>query len=71
MHNLGDTFLDGLLVGLDGDIGVLGGLVGGADAGEVGDVAGAGFLVQALGVALLGDFEGQIDEDLNERDGGV
>ncbi len=52
----------------DGDLGVLGRLVGGADAGEVGDLAGAGLLVEPLRVALLGDLERDVGEDLDEGD---
>ena len=63
-----DAFLDALLVGLDGDLGVVRGLVGGADAGKVGDLAGAGLLVEPLGVTLLGDLEGDVGEDFDEGD---
>ena len=41
-------------------------LVGGADAGEIGDPAVAGLGVEALGVALLGDRERHVDMDLDE-----
>ena len=58
-------------MGADDDLGVLGGLVGGADAGELLDLAGAGLLVEALGVALLGDLDGHVDVDLDEGDGVV
>lgn len=58
-------------MGADGDLGVLGGLVGAADAGELLDLAGARLLVQALGVALLGDGDGDVDVDLDEGDGVV
>lgn len=64
-----DAFLDGLFSGADGDLGVLGGLVRGADAGEVLDDAGAGLLVKALGVALLGHLDRDLDVDLDEGDG--
>lgn len=56
-------------MGLDDDLWVLGGLVGGGDAGEVLDLAGAGLLVEALGVALLGDLDGDVDVDLDEGEG--
>jgi hypothetical protein len=44
------------------------GLVRRRDTGEVGDYAGAGLLVQALGVALLGLLDGDVDVDLDEGD---
>lgn len=69
VNNLGDTLLDRLLVGLDGDLGVLGGLVRGRDASELLDLTGAGLLVEALGVTLLGDLEGHVDVDLDKGDG--
>lgn len=56
-------------MGLDDDLGVLGGLVGGADAGELLYLAGAGLLVEALGIALLGDGDGDVDVDLDEGQG--
>ena len=55
-------------MGADDDLGVLGGLVGGGDAGELLDLAGAGLLVEALGVALLDNGEGRVDKDLDERE---
>lgn len=54
-------------MGLDDDLGLVGGLVGAADAGELLDLAGAGLLVEALGVAPLGDLEGHINIDLHKR----
>lgn len=56
-------------MGLDDYLGVVRGLVGGADAGELLDFAGAGLLVQALGVALLSDGDGHVNIDLDEGDG--
>lgn len=56
-------------MGLDGDLGVLGLLVGGGDASEVGDLTSARLGVEALGVALLGDGEGNVNVDLDEGDG--
>ena len=69
LGDLGDTLLDGVLVGLDGDLGVDGLLVGGGDACELLDLTGAGLLVEALGVALLGDLEGHVDKDLDKGQG--
>ena len=36
------------------------------EAGEVWDLAGLGFLVEAFGVALEADFQGAVDEDFEE-----
>lgn len=41
-------------------------LVWGADAGELGDLALAGLLVQALGIALLGNLDGNVDPHLDK-----
>ena len=46
-------------------------LVGRADAREFWNLAFPRLLVQALGIACLGDFEGQVDEDLDEGKGRV
>lgn len=56
---------------LDCDFRAVGLLVRGGDAGKVLDLAGAGLFVEALGVALLGDVEGHVDEDLDKGDGVV
>lgn len=64
-----DRLLDTRLLTVNVHLRLLGGLVGRADAGEVLDLAGAGLLVQALGVALLGLFDGDVDEDLDEGEG--
>lgn len=66
--DVGDAFLDRLLGRLDGDLGVFGGLVGRADAGEFLDLSRAGLLVEALGVALFGHLDGHLDVDLDEGD---
>ena len=50
----------------DGEFGGCWGLVGGGDAGEVGDLAGSGFFVEAFGVAGFAGGEGGVDEDLDE-----
>lgn len=68
-NNVDDAFLDTLLVGLDSDLGGFGGLVRGADTGEVRNLTGTGLLVETLGVTLLGDLDGDVDEDLDEGDG--
>lgn len=54
---------------LDGDLGILGGLIRRADACELGDFALSGLLIQALGVALLGLLDGNVDVDLDESQG--
>lgn len=41
--------------------------VGGRGERRTIDLARAGLLVEALGVALLDDVEGRVDEDLDER----
>lgn len=56
-------------MGADGDLGLERCLVGGRDAGEVLDLAGAGLLVQAFGVTLLGDLDRDVDVDLDEGEG--
>lgn len=66
-----DGILDTGLVAVDMDLGLQGLLIGGTDAGELGDLALTGLLVQALGVALLGDLDGDVDPDLDEGDAGV
>ena len=48
------------------DIGVLGGLVAGVEAGEILDQALPGLLVEAFGIARLADLDGGVDEDLEE-----
>ena len=54
---------------LDDDLRVGRLLVGSGDAGEVLDLTGASLLVEALRVTLLGDLEGHVDVDLDERNG--
>ena len=51
------------------NIGCLGDLVGRGDAREVRDLAGAGILVEALGVALFADLKRGVDEDRDELAG--
>ena len=43
-------------------------LVRSRDASELLDLAGTGLLIQALGIALLSNLEGHVNEDLDERD---
>jgi hypothetical protein len=49
---------------------LLGGLVGSTDAGKVLDDTCASLLVQTLGIALLGLFDGNVDVDFDEGEGG-
>lgn len=56
-------------MGPDRDLGVLGRLVRATYSRELLDLAGPRLLVQALRVALLGDLDGDVDVDLDERDG--
>ena len=51
---------------MDVDLGILRRLVRRADARELLDLTRARFLVQTLGIALLGLLHGDVDEDLNE-----
>lgn len=54
-------------MGLDDNLGVCGLLVGSSDASELLDLASASLLVETLGVALLGNLEGNINVNLDER----
>ena len=60
-----EGFVDGAAGGVDADVGVLGLLVGGGDAGELGDLARPGLGVEALAVAALALLErgGDVDEE--------
>lgn len=64
-----NAFLNGVLVRLDRNLGVQRLLIRCRDASELLDLASAGLLVKALGVALLSNLEGHVDEDLDEGDG--
>lgn len=68
LNDLSDTFLNRVLVSLDGDLSLLGLLVRSRDASEILDFTGASLLVKTLGVALLSNLEGHIDVDLDEGD---
>ncbi len=59
-------FVHASLAGLQHDLGVLGRFIGAVDAGEVFDLACAGLPVKPLGIALLADLQGGVDEDFNE-----
>ena len=50
------------------DFRVLRCLIGGADAGELGDLAFSRLLVETLGVACLGHLEREVDEDLDKSE---
>lgn len=56
---------------MDVNLRALGRLVWRRDAGELGDHTGTSLLVQALGITLLGDLDGDVDVDLDEREGFV
>lgn len=56
-------------MGVDNNLGLLGGLVRGGDTGEILNLAGAGLLVQTLGVTLLGNLDGDIDINLDKGQG--
>ena len=59
------------LARVDMDFGVLGPLVRRVDAREVLDLAAPRLLVETLGIALLGELERCVDEDLEELPGGT
>src|SRR5882672_289735 len=63
--------LDRLLAGVHGHLGIERVLVRVADARELLDDAGAGLLVETLGVALLDHFERRLDVHLDERGAGL
>ena len=63
--------VDGAAGGVDADVGVLRLLVGGGDAGELGDLAAAGLGVEALAVAALALLERGGDVDEEERAAGL
>ena len=66
-----DSLLDTGVCRVNVDLWLLGGLVGSADAGKVLDDTGAGLLVETLGIALLGLFDGNVDVDFDEGKRGV
>lgn len=67
--NLRNTLLDRVLVRLDGNLRLQRLLVGRRDARKLLDLARARLLVQALGIALLGDLERHVDKDLDKGNG--
>jgi hypothetical protein len=68
LDNQHHRLLDAGLVRVDVDLRGLWGLVRRRDTGEVLDYACARLLVQALGVALLGNLDGDVDVHLDEGD---
>ncbi|KAH0238605.1 hypothetical protein KCV06_g65, partial [Aureobasidium melanogenum] len=66
-----DSLLDTGVCRVNVDLGLLGGLVGSTDAGEVLDDTGAGLLVKTLGVTLLGFLDGDVNVDLDEGERSV
>lgn len=69
--DLSNTLFDGVFVGLDDNLGVCGLFIGSSDASKLLDLASTSLLVETLGVALLGNLEGDINVDLDERNGFV
>lgn len=53
------------------NLGVLGRLIRRTDAGKLFNLSGASFLVQTLGIALLGLFDRNIDKDFDKRQWGI
>lgn len=68
LHNLCDAFLHRQLIGSEMNLGCFWCLIWCRDTSEVRDLSCASFLVQALGVALLGHLDWDIDEHLDEWD---
>lgn len=68
LDNLRNALLDGIFMRFDGNLWVGGLLVGGGNACEVLDLSGTSLLVEALGVALLGNGEGHVDKDFDKGD---
>src|SRR5829696_486960 len=66
LYDLPRALLGRLLVGLEDEVGGDGRFVRIRDAGELLDLPGEGLLVEALHVALGGDFERHVHEDLDE-----
>lgn len=58
------------LIGPDVDLGIRRSLIRRRDTCKVLDLTGPCLFVQALGVPLLDDGEGSVDEDFNEGNGG-
>src|SRR5271169_2843224 len=56
VNDVGHALRRGLLVGMDNQLGPVRRLVGRGNAGEVGNLAGAGLLVEALRIALFANF---------------
>ena len=69
LDNLSNALLDRVVVCLDCDFRVRRGLVWRRDAGKLFDFTGASLFVQALGIALLSNLEGNVDKDFNKRNG--
>src|SRR5690606_31775108 len=65
-----NLLLQGHVGGLEVNLGVGRRIVGVVDAGEILDLAGPGFFVQPLGVALLGLLDGAVDVDLDKGHAG-
>ena len=66
-----DSLLNTGVCRVNVDFRLLGGLVGSTDAGKVLDDTGAGLLVETLGIALLGLFDGNVDVDFDEGQGSL
>jgi len=70
LHHFADdllgTGIQFCFTGIHGEVGILRGFVGGGDAGELGDLPGTGFFVEALCVAIFTDFDGSIAIDFDE-----
>ena len=59
--------MDGPADGVQGEFGVVRGLVGLVNPGEALDDSGPGFLVQSLDVPFLAFFQWRVDVDLKKR----
>ena len=66
LHHIIHGFHDGHLAGIHDDFRIFGLLVGGGDAGKVGDLPGTGFFIEALGIAIFADLQVALYEDFDE-----
>src|SRR5215469_1176170 len=66
VHHLRHALLHAVAIGVQGDLGGLRRFVRRVYTGEVLDLAGTRLAVQSLGIALLADLDGRVQEHLDE-----